>query len=200
MSGRYDTAIANRQKDMRVVIAKKAKFDEQIISGTTGLVFANTTQTFSAGGMPEFSQYTPLFNEFKFYKIKYTFRLATLEQTDNANVPRLYVRYTYDSTDTVTPTVALMQQLTNVKMHTFEPGALSCSYTVYPRVPVPTYIDMTGSTIASAFGSTATKQLWLDTLNSSTPHFGIKWVITGLDTGQAVYIDREWTVGFRYRR
>lgn len=198
-SGQYSSNVINRGRDRVVVWAKKAAIESSTITGT-GLVLANLNATYNISGMPDLGSYTPLFNEYLFKKIIVTYRLSTLEQTDDATVPRMYFRYNYDTTWTGT-NLATMQELPGVRSHVFEPGATEFRVTVYPKIPVPTYFDVSALTVAAAFGSTIShKNMWLDTFNSTMAHYGYMYVITGLATGQKIVVDYEYTVGFRYRR
>lgn len=201
---RSDTVVINRMRTP-VYRIKRQKTDAFFGAAPDPFVGANTyvvrtfVQTPDDISIPQHAQYRALFREFKIYAIKYIFTLTTLEQTDNAIIPVMYLRYNYDEETTTASLNALgtaglntyFGSLTHCVKKTFTSTSNSVAYTVWPKYPEA--IQFTNGN----FGARMKKAGWMDSDRVLTILMGLQVYIPNLPTGMRIQLDVEYDMAYR---
>lgn len=148
-----------------------------------------------ASSMPDWSNIITLYNRYKMLKVTYTFNLQgtggnTLFTLD---LPKMLVRYNYDSNLTAAAVHARLQDVANVKQFQFTPQQTSFSYTYYPRCVEPVYLSLT------ATGYKLARQQFIDVQYGTVPHYGIMWYLDNLATGLQLTYDVSYETAFKYQ-
>jgi hypothetical protein len=168
--------------------------------GSQTIVGANLPYA-SLGGvlltnMPDINNIVALYNRYKFLAVTYTFNC---QPTTNSGVslaaidlPKLYVRYNYDSNLTTASLLQKFQEWPNVKQFQFTNDKTQIAYTYYPRCVEPVYL----SGIAS--GYKLAKQQYIDCQYSNVPHYGLAVYIDNIVVGCSVTLDITYKVAFKY--
>lgn len=149
----------------------------------------------SIASMPDISDFVNVFDEYKINKITWTFtlKLVTTSTTlDDHTMPKLLVRYNYDSNLTsASATFAAMQELNDVLSYQFTPQKTQIKYEFSPKTVTPVYLSLV------ATGYKTNPATWISTQYTGVPHYGIQIAIDYLAAGLIVEIDQEWDVSFR---
>lgn len=151
--------------------------------------------TFSPSDVPAFSEFTALFEEFQFAGIAYRFVLnrdpAFATTTANRGYP-VRVIMAHDHTDSTTPSFADLQQYpkcrevwlsqnkTLTKWYWLKPNTINVGYT-------------TG--VASNYGTDYKR--WVDSANTSTPYYGLKFAYDLLVAGEQLLLECKYYMKFR---
>jgi len=149
-----------------------------------------------ASSMPDWSSIINLYNRYKMIRVKYTFTCQPSSPSGTLfsyDLPKMMVRYNYDSNLTTAGIAIKMQEIPNVKQFQFTPDKTTFSYTYYPRCIEPVYL----SSIST--GYKLAKQQYIDVQYGSVPHYGIMWYIDTLATGISISYDISWEVAFKYQ-
>lgn len=181
-----NTQIVNKGAET-VFMSKKSYIQNNIVGAGTSVSAVlqwNITQ------FPDIGNYSLVFNQYKCYKLKYTFRLLNIEFTDNAILPYILIRYN-DDPDITGVTEGGIMNFRNVLKHTFTSSDLVCSYTVYPK-------KMMASQVYNSTTLTATprKASWED-VDKVVGHYGLQYILPNLPTGMQIEVILEATVGFK---
>jgi hypothetical protein len=148
------------------------------------------------GSMPDISNIVALYNRYKFLAVTYTFNCQPVDSFGlplaNFDLPKIYLRYNYDSNLTSGSMLAKMQEIPNVKQFQFTPEKTQVQYTFYPRTVEPVYL----SSIASGFK--LSKPQYIDCQYSSVPHYGIMIYMDRIASGVQVQLDISYKVAFKY--
>jgi len=146
--------------------------------------------------MPDINNIVALYNRYKMLAVTYTFNCQPVDSfglpLSNFDLPKIYIRYNYDSNLTSGGMLAKMQEIPHVKQFQFTPEKTQVSYTYYPRCVEPVYL----SSIASGFK--LAKQQWIDCQYSNVPHYGIMIYMDRVASGVQVQLDITYKVAFKY--
>lgn len=142
------------------------------------------------GDIARYSSLAAMFRKYRIKSVKFTFRLRTVELTDQSEHPHLLLRWNYDPTllsSSITENFMLRQQNVLSKMFIHNtPEGCNLQYTIKPAVMFQTQ-NYNGTTVqAPKF-----KQ-WIDFTGTSTTevdHYGIQYWLSSLPTGQTIDLD-----------
>jgi len=170
------------------------------VNGTNNYTGTGSAISFIGGAlpssMPDWTNIIDLFNRYKLRKVTYTFNLTTTTGNnglDGERLPKMYVRYNYNSNLPVLQVINQMQETPNVKVHQFTADKTQFSYSYYPRCLEQVYLSgiTTGYKVA--------KQQYIDVTYGSVPHYGIMWYVDTLSTGLQINYDITWECDFKYQ-
>lgn len=121
---------------------------------------ATGTGTLTVSGIPEWSAYAGLYDQYKVTKIVLNFWLAQVPTTPFV-LPML-IRHNYNPS--FSPVAGNMYQLPNAKMHTFSPEHQTFQCVVYPRVQdlVRNQTNVTTGTALPTVSERVSKMPWCD--------------------------------------
>lgn len=154
--------------------------------------------TLNPATLPDYTNFSGLYDQMKVTYLKYRFTLTTIETTDNALIPYMYCRYMWDK-DLVVANVseAWFRQQRNVVKKSFPPGQhqTTFEYTLTPKVMHATIndFDVNGNVISAYVPR---KAGWFD-MESPPLHYGLALLFPTLATGQNVNIELEVGCCFR---
>lgn len=191
----------NQLQTVNNFIPKPQVFHKTALSTLSGASIIGTGQPVSilggalASSMPDWASIIQIYNRYKMLKVKYTFNLQgtggnTLFTID---LPKMIIRYNYDSNLTAAGVHAKLQDVANVQQFQFTPQQTSFSYTYYPRCVEPVYL----STVAT--GYKLARQQYIDTQYGAVPHYGIMWYLDNLATGLILTYDVSYETAFKYQ-
>jgi len=149
-----------------------------------------------ASSMPDWSSITALYNRYKMLKITYTFNIQAAQGLGtlfNYDLPKMLVRYNYNSNLLATNAGTTLQEMANTHQFQFTPEKTSFSYSYYPRCVEPVYL----SSVAS--GYKLAKQQYIDVQYGTVPHYGIAFFVDQLALGLVITYDISWEVAFKYQ-
>jgi len=148
-----------------------------------------------ASSMPDWSSIIALYNRYKMLKVTYTFNCQGLDGNTlfNLDLPKMLVRYNYDSNLSSSGILGKMQEIPNTKQFQFTPDKTSFSYSYYPRCIEPVYLSGVST------GYKLAKQQYIDVQYGSVPHYGIMWYIDNLAIGIKITYDISYSVAFKYQ-
>lgn len=139
-----------------------------------GSVVANGITDINGFQMPNLSEFTSLYDQYKILNFTYelTPRWSGLDISgDNTpGLPTIYWVYDVDDSTALTNITQLMER-PNVRKRVIK-GAVRLTVK-YPSVAAMIYRT------ATTTGYTARKSPWIDMIDPIVPHYGIKWVIAG---------------------
>lgn len=193
--GSLSTDYLMNRKTTKVVKITKTDLYFNLINGG-GASIAQNIQ-YQLANIPDNTNYRNCYRQYKILKIKNIFRLDNVELTDNAIVPRMFIRYNYDFTP-ATPTPSSMQEMNNLRVMMFTNTDRVHSYTVYPRLMDLSYISglsNTGSLLT--YGTEVTKPKWTNVDDAAVLNFGLSYYIDNLPTGMNIAHEVEYTVLFK---
>ena len=178
------------------VFTKTALF---VNNGTNSYIGAGLPITFLGGAlaasMPDWSAITALYNRYKMLKITYTFNLTTTLQSnglDGDRLPRMMIRYNYDSNLTAANVQLRLQDQPNVKVFQFTADKTQMSYSYYPRAIEPVYLS------GISTGYKLARQQYIDVQYGTVPHYGLMFYIDGLSSGLVLTYDITYSTAFSY--
>ena len=149
-----------------------------------------------AATMPDWSSITNLFNRFKMLKVTYTFNLTTTTAAnglDGDRLPKMLIRYNYDSNLGAAGVPLRLQDSPNVKVFQFTADKTQFSYTYYPRCIEPVYLS------GISTGYKLAKQQYIDVQYGTVPHYGLMFNVDFLSPGLFLTYDITWTTAFKYQ-
>lgn len=163
-----------------------------IMTGT-GNPIAEVNQ-FMSSQLPRYSALISMFRQIKIIRIVYRFTLITVEQTDNSQLPTIYVRYNYNpsllSTDL---SENQMERLSNVVKKTFShntPQSRSFNYTMKPCVMTALHLFSSGNYVPSPKWNQ-----WIDLDPAGTTdeiqHYGLQLFLPIVPAGQQIQCTAE---------
>ena len=186
----------NRLTPKPQIFTKTALF---VNNGTNSYIGAGLPITFLGGAlaasMPDWSAITALYNRYKMRKVTYTFNLTTGSQSnglDGDRLPRMFIRYNYDSNLTSANVQLRLQDQPNVKVFQFTADKTSFSYSYYPRAIEPVYLS------GISTGYKLAKQQYIDVQYGTVPHYGLMFFVDALSTGLILTYDITWETAFSY--
>ena len=196
-------AIVSQMKNLNTTKQKLMSFEKtsrSVINGTTFITGTNNQDTYLGGAlpssMPDWGSITQLFNRYRLDAITYTFTLTNEYETPvdmfSTRMPKMYIRYNYDSNLTSGNVGDKLQELPNVKLFSFTPTKTQFSYTYYPRCIEPVYL----SSIAT--GYRLAPKRFIDVAYGDIPHYGLMWNIDFLADGLQIQYDITWRQTFKY--
>jgi len=150
----------------------------------------------TAGAMPDFNNIITLYNRYKIMSCTYTWNLQANSVSQNLgqyDLPRISIRYNYDTALTSSNLISRMQELPNVKQFQFTAEKTQVSYTWYPRCNEPVYLSGVST------GYKLAKQQYIDAAYPSVPHYGIGWYVDRLSIGLSLSLDITYKVAFKYQ-
>lgn len=147
--------------------------------------------------MPDWSSIIALYNRYKMRKITYTFNLQSTAGATTSlysyDLPRIFIRYNYDSNLGSGGVLAKLQECPNVKVHQFTPEKTTFSYSYYPHILQPVYL----SALSTAYK--IAPQQYIDIVYGTVPHYGIMWYVDNLTTSLSLTYDISWETSFKYQ-
>lgn len=168
-------------------------------NGTNSYIGGGIPITFLGGAlassMPDWGVITSLYNRYKMRKITYTFNLTTTLQSnglDGDRLPRMFIRYNYDSNQTSAGVQTKLQDLSNVKVFQFTSEKTQFSYSYYPRCIEPVYLS------GISTGYKLAKQQYIDVQYGTVPHYGLMFYVDTLSSGLVLTYDITWETAFSY--
>lgn len=188
----------NVRKNPVVVFEKTAKFNQNGVNVWLG---ANAQYIFNGGAiassMPDWTVITSLYNRYKFMAVTYTWTLIDLGTVagvdlSTARMPKMYIRYNYDSNLTNAQVPGKLQELDNVKTFSFSPEKTVVSYTYFPRTIEPVYLS------AIATGYKLAKPQFIDVQYGTVPHYGMIVDVDFIANGLAITFDISYKTAFKY--
>ena len=148
-----------------------------------------------ASSMPDFSNITNLYNRYKMLKVTYTFSLSTTQPgngLDGDRLPKMLIRYNYDSNLTTAGVLSALQDGVNVKSFQFTADKTQFSYSYYPRCIEPVYLS------GISTGYKLARQQYIDCQYATVPHYGLMWYVDALSTGLFLSYDITYHMAFKY--
>jgi len=178
------------------IFRKTALFNQN----TSNVITGSGVPTTLIGGalvqsMPDFTSITALYNRYKMKKITYTFNLQATGGFSlfALDLPKMLIRYNYDSNLTGAGILAKLQEIDNVVQFQFTPEKTQFSYSYYPKTISQVYLS------GIAIGYKLNPQQYIDKFYSDVPHYGIMWYIDNLATGLQITYDIAYEVSFKYQ-
>lgn len=148
-----------------------------------------------ASSMPDWTSIINLYNRYKMLKVTYTFHCQPTSSTGSLfsqDLPKMFVRYNYDSNLGVANIPIKMQEIPNVKQFQFTPDKTTFSYTYFPRCTEPVYLSLVSS------GYKLAKQQYIDVQYGTIPHYGIMWYVDNIPLNVSISYDITWETSFKY--
>lgn len=186
----------NPMRQKPIVFKKTALYNVNGVSVMTGASAPiATVGGANAASMPDWGSITSLFNRYKMLKITYTFTLTTASAAnglDGDRLPKMFVRYNYDSNLTGAGVLGRFQECGDAKIFNFTADKTTFQYTYYPRCIEPVYLSgiTTGYKLA--------KQQYIDVQYGTVPHYGIMWYVDFLAAGLLLTYDISYETAFKY--
>lgn len=157
-----------------------------------GLIFdPSGTYDTATTPMPDWTNIRQLYDQYKVNSITVT---ATYYGSGSQTAPlNIFGRYSYDRNFlTLTPTIALMREMQNVKVHTFTPDCPKVSWKILPQMGLVT----TDPGVLSSQGHSMHRADWID-INYPCELYGFAAVAQALPSGVHIEYDVEYNVSFR---
>jgi hypothetical protein len=155
------------------------------VGGTMSIITQSTSSTlfgqcsFLLSDLPQVAQFANMFDQYRFEAVHFRVRArSTSGATQNLSsatsaVP--YLLWVIDRDDATAPTsIAQLQQYDNV--HEIE-GFDSIDIFLEPSLTRAVY----ASGVFSGYEVVPCKEAWLDLSNTAIPHYGVKFMVSGLD-------------------
>lgn len=145
----------------------------------------------STSQMPQFATYSPLFTKMRVNYIKVIYELITTEQTDDALLPNIVMRYCHDPDQTTVPfSLSYFNGFKDVVKKTLTATDNRLEYTFFPQV-------MTGGlqTAAGTYMPMPRKCGWIDA-TQDVNLYGAMALLTPFGTGEQIVVSLEWDVDF----
>lgn len=177
-----------------IVRAVKSLRGSQIAAGSS-LVPASCV--FNLTSMPDLTALASLYRQYKWHKMVFTYKLETIDATDDDITPTMYFRHYYDLTAATPPTLAGLLAYPDVKSHCFTRENPEVQFVVYPKQAVPVYIDTAGTTVGTAFAPALEQPRWTDMSMDGVQMYGYTYIIPVLATGQVISVTWEYHVDFK---
>lgn len=198
------TRSANLTKDVHYFSRYVVAVDTTTLSTITSEIGA--ALTFRLSDIPNVSEYTNLFENFRIIGVKLTFRLMTnpdsssflnnsLVSQGSNYYPKLWWQRDYD--DNVVLTVAQIRERASSKCAILKPDKFITIFIKYPK-PL---LEMAGNTSTGALA--APKGLWLRTNSTNeidAPHLGLKVVMDKMGYAGNTFtigIDKQYFFAFK---
>lgn len=180
-------------KPMRFV---KTVYGAQYLPGNGGAL--NGVLSFKISDIADFTNIALLFNRYKINAVHCTFTLRSGSANaggldGSTQLPKLFVRYNYDSNAVAGTVGNRMQELNNVKTISYTAEKTVFRYTVIPRTVAPVYL----SSIAT--GYELQKKTFIDSAYPTVPHYGIQFWVPALQTGDELLIDFTYDFTVKYQ-
>lgn len=199
MAHRPSTVLYNRVSNAKVLTVSKTVF--AVFNYVPSSAAGGVSVKFDPSGlygtntvgqqMPDWFSFVAVFDQYRVNSVKLTWRI---KDTSNAGTDcLLWGRYNSDG-EFPTPALTNLQELPNVKMHTFTNEAPYCSWTIYPRVRGMIY---NGAGTYSTAGRAVHKMQWTD-VDAPTELWGYVFYFTGTDSTQTLSCDFTFNVSFKY--
>lgn len=137
--------------------------------------------------VPRYNALITMFRKYRIIALKWRFRLRTIELTDQAEHPTMYIRYNYDP-DLTTTSIGenFMLRQSNMICKQFihnTPEGCNLEYTIRPAVMGDR------KNIAGVYKPSPLFKQWLDftgIVNGEIMHYGLQYFVTNLPTGQTL--------------
>ena len=161
----------------------------------------SSVASFTVLSMPDFSSISALYNRYKINKVMLTFTLRDNTSSGAslfaANMPKIYIRYNYDSenltSSSSTATVqSKLQEMNNVQEFQFTPMKTQIQYSFVPRTIAPVYLS------GLSTGYQLQPKRFIDAYYSGVQHYGIVWYADIIPTGTYLQVDLTYDVSFKY--
>ena len=169
------------------------------VNGTNSYTGLGTPINFIGGAlpasMPDWGSITNLYNRYKMLKVTYTFNLTTTSGTnglDGDRLPKMSIRYNYDSNLLASNVPTRLQDSPNVKIFQFTTDKTQFQYTYYPRCIEPVYLS------GISTGYKLAKQQFIDVQYGTVPHYGLMFNVDSLGLGLSLTYDISWETAFMY--
>lgn len=153
------------------------------ITPPTGWIFPSV-----GPAMPGWTEFIALYQQYKVKKIRCNFVLTTLEGTDAATLPEMWIRHLANA-DQTTVSTTLFEDATNSTHVLFNNDSRMAQIDIYPKQRLQGYGGNGSSSVYLP-------QDWTDCTNVAEL-FGLALYIPVLATGQSVRMDVEYHVDFK---
>jgi hypothetical protein len=127
---------------------------------------------FTLNDLPDVSEFTSLFDQYRLDWVEYTFVLRKFAA--GSSLPVIY--YAEDHDDSNLPSFAAICEAQNVQIVTFGSDRTMIKFRITPNVLRQVYNGLTSGYERAPPG------VWLDCANSAIPHYGVKYVIENYNT------------------
>lgn len=155
---------------------------------SVGAVVASGAISFNLNALPNVTEFTSLFDQYRINAVKITFmpRGNSAEVGTNNNNTKLFTVIDYDD-DTAPATLDALLQYETLKTTT-----VARDHTRYmkPRFAVTTY----QTALTTGYGS---RTGWIDCESNLVPHYGLKYWVPAVAGANIVDIKTEYYVSFR---
>lgn len=158
---------------------------------------------FNLATMPDSSNITALYNEYRIRKITITATLLAdrvggggtggTDWFTTREMPTLYMRYNYDANLTSGGVPANVFTQPNWFRTQFTPEHTVAQYSFVPKTLTMIYLS------GIATGYAPNDPLWVDTTYNTVPHYGLQFSTDFLATGFTLSFDVTYDVEFRYK-
>jgi len=180
-------------KPMRFI---KTVYGSTTLTGVSGPIY--NSYFYAMNSIADFNDIAMLFNRYKLNKITTTFTLRSAAGTagglgNSTQLPKLFVRYNYDSNIVSTSIPAALQEANNVVNHTFTEDQTVFQYTHVPRTIAPVY----RSTLLT--GYELQKRTYIDATYNDVPHYGLMIWTPFLAAGDEILIDTTYDFSAKYQ-
>lgn len=186
----------NRTSNKPIIFKKSALYN---VNGTNVMTGASVPISTVAGAlassMPDWGSITSLFNRYKMLKVTYTFTLTTSTASnglDGDRLPKMFVRYNYDSNLTGAGVLTRFQECGDGKIFNFTADKTTFQYSYYPRAIEPVYLS------GISTGYKLARQQYIDVQYGTVPHYGIMWYVDFLASGLLITYDISYETAFKY--
>jgi len=201
---RRNPARANQMNTLNRVGPLPQTFKKVSLSDVSGAVITGGgAQYWAVGGvtgsnMPDWNNIITLYNRYKIKSVTYTFNVQTTGSASliNFDLPKLYIRYNYDSNLTGgllgANILAKMQEVSHVKQFQFTQEHTTFSYKFYPRCVEDVYLS------AVSTGFKLAKPQYIDVAYGTVPHYGIMYYFDMVASGLKITQDVSYEIAFKY--
>lgn len=183
----------NIKKDMHY-FTRSTEIIQYQGQGTAEIVGSGT---FRLNQLPNYGEFTTLFDRYKIHGVKLTWHLRQTPGADNLvfqhNVyPRLFIIKDYDDSNNPANQAAI-QEHGKCKEYILTPNRKLNMY-IKPSVLIPAYRSGLSSSYIPKWNQ------WIDCADSDVPHYGIKYVIDTFNTYYQLFVTAKFYMSFKDTR
>lgn len=187
------TKRVNLKKDMHY-FARSTEIISYQGQGTGEIVGSGT---FRLNQLPNYGEFTTLFDRYKIHGVKLTWHLRQVPGSDNLvfqhNVyPRLFIVKDYDDSNNPANQAAI-QEHGKCKEYILMPNRKLNIY-VKPSVLIPAYRSGVSNSYIPKWNQ------WIDCADADVPHYGIKYVIDTFNTYYQLFVTAKFYMSFKDTR
>jgi hypothetical protein len=141
--------------------------------------------------MPDWSNYVPIFDQYRVNKIKVTMIAVQTASSTVFPPAEIYGRYNYDTQ--ISSSVAVLMEMPRVKWHRFTVEQPAVSWDIYPTE----VLDGKNDAVLASQAQVVIPDTWTD-IDAPSKLYGFIYAAPSFPTGISIRFNVEYDVSFRY--